>query len=638
MAYKALYRTYRPQTFEEVVGQKYVVQTIRNQIKENKISHAYLFSGPRGTGKTTMAKLLAKAINCEDENNKPCNHCTSCNEITNNAHPDVIEIDAATYTKVDDMREIIDKMKYAPTQGKYKVYIIDEVHMLSASAFNALLKTLEEPPEHVIFILATTEIHKVIPTIVSRCQRFDFTVVNDEDVKKKIHEILEKENITIDEEAVNMIVDLAEGGLRDALSILDQVIAYCDKHITIQALRDVYGILSNKEMHNFMSHIFVSDSLWAIKKAKEYEEGCVDIARTTSGLLDILKDLLIMSETTNETLMKRLTISEAREMLSIVNTKEIYRMIDVLVDTSINYKKTNSSKTLFELAILKMCEICKNHKQKEVVVEEVKEEVAPKVEEVEEIKIETKIERGEDVQVLPEQGTITIDDPVAKVELDTVGTVPTPVVEEKEVIEAQAPAPGTNLVVKEEIEEKVEEVKPVKEEVKEKVLEPGTYKENDRIATSKDDVINLLVQASKESLDDVKKKWELIEAFMGNPKYGSIVGNLVGTLPAAASLNAVLIAVDNEVEVSLLETAKLKKMIRDFLKNLLGRPTEYYPITKRNFLNLRNEFKELKLAHKLPEPKAIKIETIKIVDNEEEDEGLAFGRRLFGDSLISVEE
>ena len=241
MAYKALYRKYRPSTFEEVVGQKHVVMTLQNAIKNNKLAHAYLFCGPRGTGKTSVAKLLAKTINCTSEN-KPCGHCANCIDIQESTHPDVVELDAATNNGVDEVRELIEKVKYAPMQGKYKVYIIDEVHMMTSSAFNALLKTLEEPPEYCIFILATTEPHKVLPTIVSRCQRFDFNKVSVPVIKERLRYIVGQEGITCDDDALQLIAELAEGGMRDALSVLDQCIAYSQDNITAEDVSTVYGI------------------------------------------------------------------------------------------------------------------------------------------------------------------------------------------------------------------------------------------------------------------------------------------------------------------------------------------------------------------------------------------------------------
>ena len=225
MAYKALYRTYRPSTFDEVAGQEHIVRTLKNALATDKLAHAYLFAGPRGTGKTTMAKLLAKALNCDQGIGCQCNECKNCKAIIEGSHPDVLELDAASNNGVNEIRELIDKVKYGTILGRYKVYIIDEVHMLSDAAFNALLKTLEEPPEHVIFILATTDPLEILPTILSRCQRYDFSKVSDYDVKNRIRAVLEAENIPFNEEAVNLIVSLADGGMRDALSILDQVLA-----------------------------------------------------------------------------------------------------------------------------------------------------------------------------------------------------------------------------------------------------------------------------------------------------------------------------------------------------------------------------------------------------------------------------
>ena len=222
MAYQALYRKYRPADFDEVVGQRQVIQTLKNAVLNNRISHAYLFCGPRGTGKTSIAKIFARMLNCTDPAHAPCGTCSNCRMALSNSHPDIIEIDAASNNGVDEVRNLIERVKYAPMEGKYKVYIIDEVHMMTQGAFNALLKTIEEPPEHVIFIFATTEPNKVLSTIISRCQRFDFTKVSVSDIVSRLKTVCLQEQIDASEEALQLIAELSDGGMRDSLSILDQ--------------------------------------------------------------------------------------------------------------------------------------------------------------------------------------------------------------------------------------------------------------------------------------------------------------------------------------------------------------------------------------------------------------------------------
>ena len=311
MSYKALYRTYRPSSFEEVVGQQHIVTTLKNAVKQNKIAHAYLFCGPRGTGKTSIAKLLAKAVNCSDHEHAPCNQCESCLAIQEGNHPDIVEIDAASNNGVDEIRDLIEKVKYSSLQGRYKVYIIDEVHMLSTGAFNALLKTLEEPPSHVIFILATTEPQKVLPTIISRCQRYDFSKVSQLEMIGRIRKILEQEKISCDDEALRLIAQLADGGMRDALSIVDQCIAYAQDNIIAADVNEIYGMTTISEKIELLMWIFHRQAQPLLDKIRILSEKGIDIKRLTSDLIEVLKECVILAYTQDSTLLNQLTENEA---------------------------------------------------------------------------------------------------------------------------------------------------------------------------------------------------------------------------------------------------------------------------------------------------------------------------------------
>ena len=401
MGYKALYRTYRPQKFDEVAGQKQIIQTLKNAIKDNKIAHAYLFTGPRGTGKTTMAKLLAKALNCACDDVKPCNECSACKAINEGSFADVIEIDAASNNGVDEVRSLIDKVKYAPIEGKYKVYIIDEVHMMSQGAFNALLKTLEEPPAHVIFVLATTEPHKVLPTILSRCQRFDFGRISNNDIKERIERVLDSENVSYDAEVIDLVSELCDGGMRDALSILDQTIAYAGDNICAADVRSIYGIVSNEEKINFIKSVINNEHQKVMATINEYDSRGVDISRFTNNLIDLLKECVIYSGSNS---FKGLKIINDTNCDSIkgITTSKAFKMIDVLVEALSSYRKAGAPKTLFEIACLKMSEINESSVEKVVykeVVKEVLEKATPKAEVKQEIKEELSL-KGSPLLVL----------------------------------------------------------------------------------------------------------------------------------------------------------------------------------------------------------------------------------------------
>ena len=373
MAYKALYRKYRPSNFSEVVGQQYIIATLQNAIKNNKLAHAYLFCGPRGTGKTTIAKILAKTVNCQEEDptKRPCCHCASCLDIQNSASPDVIEMDAASNNGVDEARDLVEKVKYAPMNGRYKVYIIDEVHMMTVNAFNALLKTIEEPPEYCIFILATTEPHKVLPTIISRCQRFDFKKIAAPVIVGNLRNICEKENVKCDEDALKLIASLADGGMRDALSILDQCIAYKENDITAIDVSNVYGVATLQEKMDLFKEIKEQETEKIVKKVNEIAEKGIDISRLTNDLINIAKEAVIYSHSKNADILEVIDEDTAGQLLRMYSSSKLLTFIDLLVETQAKYKEATSALTYFEVCLLKMMEesVDKPIAQKEVIVE-----------------------------------------------------------------------------------------------------------------------------------------------------------------------------------------------------------------------------------------------------------------------------
>lgn len=378
MAYKALYRTYRPNSFEEVVGQKYIVTTLKNAIAQNKIAHAYLFCGPRGTGKTTVAKLLAKAVNCTDHEHAPCNKCDSCRMIQEGTHPDIIEIDAASNNGVDEIRNLIEKVKYAPIEGKYKVYIVDEVHMLTPGAFNALLKTLEEPPAHIIFVLATTEIQKVIPTIISRCQRFDFSQVSIPEISRRLEEVMKIENITYEKGVIELISDLAAGGMRDALSILDQVIAYAQNNIKVTHVNEIYGITTPTEKYELLNYAFENQTQELLGLTEHIIDNGMDIKRLTNDLVEILKECVIYDYTQRDKdMLNKIDANKADSILNKRSAKELLDMIDILIDTAEKYRFAADVNSYFEIALLKLMNHSKetlNHTV-EVIAEPITQEI-----------------------------------------------------------------------------------------------------------------------------------------------------------------------------------------------------------------------------------------------------------------------
>lgn len=361
--YQALYRKYRPSNFDEVVGQKIVVNTLINAIENNKISHAYIFSGPRGTGKTSIAKIFAKTINCEHLiNHIPCNKCSNCIDYNNKKTVDIIEIDAASNNGVDEIRNLKSSVNLVPNNSKYKVYIIDEVHMLSTSAFNALLKTLEEPPRYVIFILATTELYKVPETILSRCQNFDFGRINISNIVNRLSYICECESIKIDDEALKNIAIYSNGGMRDAIGLLDQLSSYKNELITVNDVNDICGLVSNEQTFCLMNDLFRNNLKSVINKIIKYNDDGKNLLIIFEKMVDTFKDLLIYNNAsdyfTDKNLKEKLELYSSK-----IEEEKIYYLIDILNETIKNMKYENNKLLLGELCLIKINSLLNNNKQ-----------------------------------------------------------------------------------------------------------------------------------------------------------------------------------------------------------------------------------------------------------------------------------
>lgn len=360
MGYTALYRKFRPDTFEDVKGQEHIVTTLKNQIQADRIGHAFLFCGTRGTGKTTVAKILARAVNCEHPvNGSPCNECAACKAIQAGTSMNVIEIDAASNNGVDNIREIREEVAYRPTQGKYKVYIIDEVHMLSAGAFNALLKTLEEPPSYVIFILATTEAHKIPVTILSRCQRYDFHRISIDTITQRLQELMEKEGVDAEEKALRYVAKAGDGSMRDSLSLLDQCIAfYLGERLTYDRVLDVLGTVDNEVFSKLLRQVLQGNVTGCIHILEELLTGGKELGQFVSDFTWYMRNLLLVktSENPEEVLdVSTENMKALQEESQMIDSDTLMRYIRVFSELSSQLRYATQKRVMVEIGLIKLC-------------------------------------------------------------------------------------------------------------------------------------------------------------------------------------------------------------------------------------------------------------------------------------------
>ena len=355
MAYTALYRKFRPLTFNEFAGQEHITQTLKNQIIAGRVGHAYLFSGGRGTGKTSAAKVLARAVNClNPKDGEPCNECEICKGIINGSLTDVVEMDAASNNGVDDIRQIREEVNFLPTKAKYRIYIIDEVHMLSPGAFNALLKTLEEPPENVKFILATTEPQKLPATILSRCQRFDFKKIANEDIKERLKKVSKEIGVTIKEEALNTIAVLSEGAMRDALSILERCLQDGDTEITDEKIKDLVGIPKFEYIYQTVKSIIEKDSSSALETTQTIIDEGKDLNNFLWEIIKYIKDILVYKAKGTLELYSKEDIEKIDELSKLVSKEELFYLIKELSEVESEIKWANQKSIMFQAEIIKL--------------------------------------------------------------------------------------------------------------------------------------------------------------------------------------------------------------------------------------------------------------------------------------------
>ncbi|WP_107943765.1 DNA polymerase III subunit gamma/tau [Metasolibacillus fluoroglycofenilyticus] len=357
MTYQAFYRVYRPQSFRDMSGQVHVKRTLQNALLANKTTHAYLFSGPRGTGKTSTAKIFAKTLNCEHApTSEPCNECATCKSITEGSHPDIIEFDAASNSRVEEMRDIIEKVHFTPANARFKVYIIDEVHMLSTSAFNALLKTLEEPPAHVVFVLATTEPHKLPATIISRCQRFDFKRLSSTDILERMKVVLEDIDLPFEEQALKVITQAAAGGMRDALSLLDQVVSFSKDILTMEDALFVTGSVSQDVFYDLTIAIGQKDVAQVLSLLEQLVADGKEPLRLTEDLITFFRDLLLLQTTGDLSELLELVTMEEKfvQLAEQFSADTLYSFIDTLAQTQQEMRFSHHTKIYLETALLKI--------------------------------------------------------------------------------------------------------------------------------------------------------------------------------------------------------------------------------------------------------------------------------------------
>lgn len=558
MSYQALYRKYRPTNFDEVVGQTHIIQTLKNAIVQNRIAHAYLFCGPRGTGKTSIAKIFAKTLNCTNSQDAPCGVCENCKMAANGSHPDIIEIDAASNNGVDEVRNLIDKVKYAPMQGKYKIYIIDEVHMMTSGAFNALLKTIEEPPAHVIFIFATTEPNKVLPTIISRCQRFDFNKVSMHDIKYRLSVVCKNEGIEIDENGLTLIAQLADGGMRDALSILDQCVAYCSSHIDVNDIRKIYGVVTSEDIGKLFYSVYKKDVDSFVKDIQKYSDMGMDIKRLTADFIHMLKDSLILDYSENSTLVSDMNKDMIRKYFKLAPINFRIKCMEELMDTYNKYTYASNALDYLEASLLKISSY--SYESKTHIIDSDHNDFK---EAEEEENYETSYDDTSDDSDIIEKNTQKDD--------------------------------NNGVLEKSEISDVSRETLKQSENT------------NNKIILNDEFVIQLLVGATKMERSIDTNKFNNIGQFISSLEFGKYAATLRNSSIMASGSNYIVVCVSSEIFAKQINEFELNYGYEDFTEVLLGKAKKVFALDKTQQSRVLDEFKERMISGNLPEPYQVRL-------------------------------
>ncbi|WP_338961561.1 DNA polymerase III subunit gamma/tau [Spiroplasma endosymbiont of Lasioglossum villosulum] len=582
MKHKSFYRKYRPNSFSEIISQDNIVRILKNSILNNSFNHAYLFSGSKGTGKTSTAKIFAKAINCQNNiDGDACNTCENCINISSNNCIDILEIDGASNNGVDEIRSIRDNINLLPMNFKYKVYIIDEVHMLTTSAFNALLKTLEEPPQHIIFILATTEPYKVIPTIISRCLWFEFKKINVNETKKHFIDVLTKEKINFEVEAIEELAILSEGSLRDGLNYLEKTFNY-GNNITLKNVEKIFSVLSTKNKILFLINIFNCNIEQVIKQLTLFDEYTIQYKKNIIDFIYILEEILIYAITKKTELLKMINIQQVNIFSEVVKSDLLLILNsfnEILIQEDVDDLKP--------ILILKILNLIKNFENKYSL---------------------NYLEK-------------------AKISIMNI---------ENKSINLNSKDEITKILKKSEIDKNNEELTSilVKEEntnIKEKeIFDVPTVKnlKNDEII---DKAINLILQADKNIRKEVSEKWKNISKFIIINKFRNITKVYINTIIAAASTNGIIIITKNIIQSDLINQSFLSKEHREFLNILLENEYMIYALDKNQWQETRKKYQELLTKKILPKPVDIVISkpVIESFTNVDRDPTLNFIKKIF---------